>query len=345
MTIGSASLTVTNPSPLSFEQVSGGTTGVTVGTFTLQPTNDSVNLQKIGLSLNSNLASSSDISRAYIYNGATQVGSVIFTGSPVGHFYYATSSIASLNLPQNQQTVLTIKADISQIGAGQAGMDGHEILINLADANGSGSSSGATVDSGPLSTAQTGVAMFRTIPMVALSSYLPSNGISDGRLIAFAITAGSNGAVGLSQLNFTVNPSSGTTVTIPTLYAYSDSGFSQPAGGTSGGVAGSTSYSGGTAVTTLATPLEIPAGSTWYFLLKGTVSYSGSNSSYNVATTLKGDSTNLAPVMYATSGLSSYNFIWSPNSTATQPTTAVDWTNGYAISGLSSIGITENRTN
>jgi hypothetical protein len=351
MTVGSASLAITNPSPLSFAQVAGGTTGVTVGTFTLQPSSDSVNLQNIGLSLNSTKASSADVMRAYIYNGATQVGSVIFTGSPVGNYYYATSSLSNLNLPQNQQTVLTIKADISQIGSGQAGTDGREVLINVADAQGVGASSGATVHSGPLSVAQSGVAIFRTIPTVALSSYLPSNGVSDGRLIAFTITAGSNGPVGLDKLTFTVSPSASTAVVSPVLYAYTDSGFSQPAGGTVGGIMGSTTVSGTTVTAVPAaggSPIQIPVGSTLYFLLKGTVSYSGSNNSYNVATTLLGDTNNLAvglSNMAATTTLASSNFVWSPNATTTALATTNDWTNGFGINGLSSIGLSENRTN
>ena len=352
MTVGSASLVITNPSPLSFAQVAGGTTGVTVGTFTLQPSSDSVNLQNIGLSLNSNMASSSDVMRAYIFNGATQVGSVLFTGAPVtvasNNYYYATSSIASLNLPQNQQTVLTIKADISQIGAGQAGTDGHEILINVADAQGVGASSGTSVQSGKLSVAQSGVAIFRSVPTVALSSYLPSNGIADGRLIAFTITAGSNGPIGINQLNFSISTSSISTLSGLNLWAYTDSGFSQAAGGTVGGIAGFTNYNGSanTAVTYMSpTPLEIAAGTTEYFILKATVSPSGSSNSYNIATTLLGDATNLAPIMYSTSTIPTSKFVWSPNATTTALVTTNDWTNGFGVSGLSQSGIVENRTN
>jgi len=353
MTVGSATLAVTNPSPLSYALVAGNTTGVTVGTFTLQPSSDSVNLQKVGLSLNSNMASSSDVARAYIYNGATQVGSVIFTGSPAANgYYYATSTLSSsLNLPQNQQTILTIKADINQIGAGQAAMDGHKVLINLADANGSGASSGATVDSGPLAaSAQNGVAIFRSVPTVALSSYLPTNGIADGRLIAFTITAGSNGPIGINQLNFSISTSSINTLSNLNLYAYTDSGFSQAAGGTVSGIAGFTNYNGAanTAVTYMSpTPLEIPAGTTEYFILKATVSPSGSGNSYNIATTLLGDSTNLAPVMYSTSTIATFTpkFVWSPNATTTASVTTNDWTNGFSVSGLSQSGLVENRTN
>jgi len=344
MTTGTASLAITNPSPLSYALVAGGTTGVTVGTFTLQPSSDSVNLQKIGLSLNSVLASSADVVRAYIYNGATPLGSVIFTGLPVGGKYYATSTLGtSFNLPQNQQTVLTIKADLAQVGSGQAGTDAHEVSITVADANGSGASSGATVDSGPLA-AQTGISLFRSIPTIALSNYLPSNGISDGRLMAFTVTAGSNGPIGLNKFVFNLARSTGTGIVggSLSLNAYTDSGFSIPAGGTTGGIVGTTATSSDVVTTTMSTPLEIPAGSTEYFLLKGTVSPNGTT--YNIATTLQGDSTNLAPNA-TTTALTSGNFIWSANATTTALTTSPDWTNGFSVTGLPSIGLTENRTN
>lgn len=351
MTVGSASLAATIPSALSFAQVSGGTTGVTVGTITLQPTSDSVNLQNIGLTLNGTMASSSDVARAYIYNGATQVGSVIFSSVMASNNkYYATSTISNLNLPMNQQTTLTIKADINNIGAGQAAMSGHKIDIELANAQGVGASSGTSVNSGPAQggATQTGVNIYRTYPTVALSSYLPSNGVSDGRLIAFAITANSSNPVGVGQLTFNFSSSTGMVISNPALYVYTDSGFSVPAGGTSNGVAGNTTYSAQlqAATSTLASPLEVPAGSTWYFLLKGTVSNTSSNSTYNVATTLLGDSANLAPYMYSVSSLTpSTHFVWSPNSTTTSLTTSNDWTNSYGVSGLPTIGITQNRTN
>jgi hypothetical protein len=345
MTVGSASLAVTVPTPISYAQVAGGTTGVTVGTFTLQPSSDNVNLQRIDLALNSNFASSSDITRAYIYNGATQIGSVIFTGSPVGHQYFASSTLASsMLLPQNVQTTLTIKADIANIGSGQSGTDGHEIRISLMDAHGAGNSSGATVDSGAGAVPSTGIAIFKTTPTVAASSFLPSNGVADGRLIAFTVTAGSTGPVGISQFMFAVSTTSINALTGLNLYAYTDSGFSQPAGGTVGGIAGGTNYNGTTqlAISSMATPLEIPAGSTWYFVLKGTVSPIGT--SYNIATTLKGDTTDLGPVVYSTSTIPASNLIWSANATTTAGVTTNDWTNGFGISGLPSSGIVQNRT-
>ena len=347
MSVGTASLMVTVPTPLSYAQVAGGTTGVTVGTFTLQPTSGTVSLQNIGLKLNSSFASSSDLANGVvsIYNGSTLVGTANFNGkTPSSGYYYATSTISGLNLPQNVQTVLTLKADIASIGIGNSAMSGHEIRVGLNDAN--GTSGNSQVDSGAGVQPTTGIAIFKSYPsQIALSSYLPSNGISDGRLIAFTVTANNAGAVGLNQLTFSFASSTGMQIAAPTLYAYTDTGFSQPAGGTTGGIAGSTSYNSNylTATTTMSTPLEIPAGTTWYFLLKGTVTASGTT--YNIATTLKGDTADLAPSMYTVSSIPlNSNMIWSPNSTTTSATANVDWTNGFGINGLPSIGITNNRT-
>jgi hypothetical protein len=346
MTVGTASIAVSVPTPISYAQVAGGTTGVTVGTFTLQPTSDSVNLQNIALALNSNYASSSDAAQFTIWNGSTQIGTVNFTGSPAsfdegGNFYVATTSISNVTIPQNQQTVFTIKANVNQVGTGQAAMSGHEFRINLANAQAVGASSGSSVNTGVSATSTTGVAIFRSYPTIASSSYLPSNGVADGRLIAFSVTANANNGIGLNKLSFSLSTSTAT-VSSPALYVYTDSGFSQPAGGTSNGIGGATVETANSVVTTFSIPLEIPAGTTEYFLLKGTVS--GVTTGSNVATTLLGDTTDQAPLMLAAGSVST-NFIWSPNSTTTSLTTTNDWTNGFGVSGLPSIGLTENRTN
>jgi hypothetical protein len=341
MTLGTATLMATVPTPTSYSQVAGGSTNVTIGTFTLQPTSGQVSLQNIALSLNSNFASTSDLMNgvATIYQGSTPVGSVSFNGlTPTGGYYIATSSLSNVNLAQNAQTTFTIKADIAPIGLGNSGMSGREIRIGLNNANGSAGSS--AINTGPVSQPSTGVAIFKSFPTVAVSS-LPTSGVADGRLVAFAVTANSANPVGIAKLNFTISTTSAT-VSSPSLYVYTDAGLSNPAGGTTNGIGGSTSLTANAAATTFSTPFEIPAGSTYYFVLKGTVSPSGST--YNVNTTLVGDGSDLAPAMYTVSALSSSNFVWSPNSTTTSATTNVDWTNGFGVSGLPSFGISQNRT-
>ncbi len=360
MTLGTATMAATVPTALSYAQVAGGTTGVTIGTFTLQPTSGSVNLQNIGLKLNSTFASSSDLANGVvsIWNGSTQIGTANFNGkAPVGTspsaYYYATSTISGISIAQNVQTVLTLKADIASIGTGQSGISGHEIKVGLADAN--GTSGNTQVDSGSATMPTTGVAIFASTPTVALST-LNSTGVADGKLIAFSVTAGTKNPIGLAKFSFTINPGTGVTVTNPQLYAYTDSAFSNPAGGTLNGLVTKDGTNGAidlaaipagiTSTTTkpLASALEVPAGTTWYFLVKASsVTYSGGNASWNVTTALTGDGTDLAPVM-AASTLTG-NFVWSPNSLTSSALSASDWTNGYGVSGLPSFGITQTRSN
>jgi hypothetical protein len=351
MTIGTATLAVNVPTPIAYSQVAGGTQNVTVGTVTLQPTSGSISLQNLGLALNSNVASSSDIANGVvtIWAGSTQIGTANFSGKAVtsGHFYVATSSISGFNLPQNVQTVLTFKTNVSSIGIGQSGTSGHEIRVGLAEAQGTSGSNQIDTGFSTTNVPSTGIAMFESYPTVALSSFLPSNGIADGRLIAFSVTANSNGPVGLGQLVFSLSTTSINSVSNVNLFAYTDSGFSQPAGGTTnGGQVGTTVYSGTTqlATVTMSPAFEIPAGTTEYFMLKATVSPLTSN--YNIATTLKGDTTDLAPNMSTAATVIALpsNFVWSPNSTTTSLITTNDWTNGAGVSGLSSTGIVENRT-
>jgi hypothetical protein len=104
---------------------------------------------------------------------------------------------------------------------------------------------------------------------------------------------------------------------------------------------------GGIATTTLTTPLQVSAGQSVYFLLKGTVNYGGSQSNYSITTTLLGDSTQLSSpaVSTATSLDTTSHFVWSPNATGTVTSLgANDFANGYGVVGLPSIGISQNRT-
>jgi len=352
MTIGTASMSASAPTPISYSQIAAGTQNVTVGTFTLQPTTGSVSLQNIGLALNSSYASTSDITSGLmtIWNGSTQVGTVNFSGKSItnSHYYIATSTISNFNLPQNVQTTFTIKTNIASIGTGQPGTSGHEIRVGLAEAQ--GTSGNSNVDTGFTTTLvpSTGIAMFASNPTMALSS-LPSTGVADGRLIAFSVTANNSAPVGIGKFTFTITPGTNVTVTNPTLYAYTDSGFSSPAGGTNNGVVSSIDLgpASGATSTKMTSPIEVSMGSTLYFLLKATsVTYSGSNATWNVTTALNGDSSDIAPTMSTLTGLAASNFVWSPNSTTTSGlNTNVDWTNGYGVSGLPTFGISQTRSN
>jgi len=163
------------------------------------------------------------------------------------------------------------------------------------------------------------------------------------------VTANSAGNVGISQFDFKISTSSGVTFTNLGLFGYTDSAYSVPISGqgTSGQI-GSTVSSTSTTVTTLpfaitnsATPIEVPAGQTYYFELRGTTA--GGTTGSSITTTLQGDAS-IANTMVSTTtaaGNSGYNFAWSPNATTTSTGPTNDWTNGYGVVGLPSGGFSQ----
>jgi len=339
-----ASLAITvDPSSPAYAIASAGTTGVTAGVIKLRPTNEGVNLNKLGLVLDGNFASSSDLTNVTLWNNGLQIGTASFNGSSLT----ATSTLTSvLNLPVNVDTLITIKADLAAIGVGQSATEGDLIKINAQNFEGTGASSGQTIRGGA-TTGVAGVRIFKSFPTVALGA-LPSNGISDGRLIRFQVTADSHGNVGLGQFKFNIASSSGTVVTNISMYGYTDAGYSTAISGVqTGGLVNSSpvnAVAGAFTITPTASSIgavEVPAGQTYYFEVRGTVSGSGTN--YNVATTLLGDAAFAG--MSSVGTLAANGFVWSPNATTTSASTVADFTSGAGIIGLPSSGLVQNRTN
>jgi hypothetical protein len=117
---------------------------------------------------------------------------------------------------------------------------------------------------------------------------------------------------------------------------------------------------GAQTVAAASTTVQVPAGATRYFEVRGTVAANSGATNYSVTTTLVGDSaypsaallgsgaTAVNGFMASTTAIdatSNNKFIWSPNATGTSGTTANDWTNGYALPGLPSNGIIQTRSN
>ncbi len=332
----------TDPSSPSYALASGGTSGVTIGVAKFHASNEAVNLTKVGLLVSPAYA---DVGTAYLYNSSNVlVGTATFTGSTS-----ATSTLSTMvNLPKDTDTLLTIKADLAGIGSSAPGTEGALVKVDVINFEGSGASSGATVRGGNAAglTAVSGVRTmhsFPTIAQVALTSGAGS--LSAGKLMRFSVTADSHGNVGIDRFVFTIATSTGVADTGVGLYAYTDSGFSSPISGQgSGGLIGATFAATNTnpvvvAVTSDASPIEVPAGQTYYFELRG--SPSGQTTGSSITTTLLGDSTFSG--MLATSTVVG-NFIWSPNATTTTVGSVADWTNGAAVVGLPSGGIIQSVT-
>lgn len=347
---GSFAVTVDSSSP-SYAVVAGGSSGVTAGVIKLRATNEAINLTKLGLTLTN--GASTDVVQATIWDGSTQVGTVWFG---VGDTFATSTLTQSVNLPKDQDKLLTVKVDLAGIGTSASGREGRLVKMDPLNAEGTGVASGSTRQVGATA-GVAGIRTFRSFPVLAQDS-LSSSGVADGRLLRFRVTANSAGPVGLYQLNFTLSTSTITGVTNIGLYAYSDSSYSSPVGSLVNGQFGSTlcasgcTSNGPTLVFQQATPLQVSG--TNYFELRGSVA--GVTTGSSVVAKLLGDAA------YPTTGLiadgendfvasttplvaNSHNFIWSGNATSTAPITANDWSNGFGISGLPASGIIQTRSN
>ena len=360
MTIGTSALTVTKDSSSpAYAVVTGGSTGVTIGGLRFHAANEAINLTKVALQL-TNTASSSAASlvQVTLWDGSTQVGSATFTGNSRN----ATSTLSgTFQIPKDGDKVLTIKADLGNVGTGLATSSSGALIAvdydgtDTTGTQGTGVDSGTTISQGSSSdTAMSGVRVMKSYPTVAkqtsgLSSTLIAQSGID--LYRFSITANTAGDIGLNELTINVATSSASTangttsVTNLLVKAYTDSGFSNVVGGsyTAGQVVDTIAglVSSGDNVAALSSPLTIPAGQTYYFKVVGDVAQvAGTTGSAGTVTTkISGDAAYpaLAALMgqYAT-GLG--NFVWSPLSTTTAATANLDWTNGYQITGLPSGG-------
>jgi hypothetical protein len=357
MAVASGSMTASvDSSTPNYVTAAAGTQGVTIGTFKFRASNEDVNLTKVGLIMTSGTAS--DIGTVYVYQGSTLLGTVYF---PQGASAVATSTLnAPLKLTKDQDVLLTVKADLAAIGSGQSGTEGKLVKIDVTNAEGSGLSSGSTLTVGGIAAGANGVRMFRSYPTVAQDT-LSSTGVADGRLMRFKVTANAAGPVGIFQTVFTMATSSFSTgggVSAVKLNVFTDSGYSQPVGGTFGaatGQFGSTATPTASAPTLTFTattnPLQIPANTTYYFEVDATVSSVTTGTS--VTTTLLGDTAYIAAAHLGTDSVSTttgaladtnHNFIWSGNATTTAVFNANDWANGYGILNLPAGGFSQTRS-
>jgi hypothetical protein len=361
MTVANGSLSVSvDPSSPAYTVAAAGSTGVTAGIVKFRSSNEALNLQKVGLSITTSTASSTDVGTAYLYAGnnikdgsgnAVAAGTLLGTVTFTGNNSVATSTLNTVaQLPKDVDATIVVKVDLAGIGSSLSGTAGHLVKIDPLNAEASGVGSGQTIRVAATS-GVAGIRTFRTFPTLA-SDTLSSSGVADGKLIRFKVTADSHGAVGLYQMKFTLSTTTASVTNIA-LYGYTDSSYSQGIGSLTNakfGTTVSTAVNGTAFAMTQSTPVQVPAGSTYYFELRGSVA--GVTTGSSVVTTLLGDSSYFPttngqyPYYVATSTNSALgNFIWSGNSTTTATTNDVDWSNGFSIPGLSQSGMVQTRSN
>lgn len=360
VTLGSGTITVTEDSSSPTEYIArADTTDNLANAIRISTTNEGFNLTKLGLKLTNTASSSAgDLVKVSIYDGVTKVGEAFFSGSATS----ATSTLSQVvTIPKNSSKVLTLKADFAGIGqdASDSATEGHLIAIDYLNAEGTGTESGATslLGSSAGSTSASGVRLFNAFPRIArltLSSSTLTSGTQD--LYRFSITSdakGSDNGISLYKLTVNLATSTGNSVSGTTtlsnikVFAYTDAAFNSAVGGFTDGqiVATIAAPANGDNDAVLSSALVIPAGSTYYFKIRGDVVFTSGSGTLNgsVSTKISGDGA--YPVLAASTFMGSAStidgdtnddFIWSPNSTTSTNVGTVDWTNGYLVSGFSS---------
>ncbi|HEY4517987.1 MAG TPA: PKD domain-containing protein [Candidatus Paceibacterota bacterium] len=342
----------------SYQIVAGGQTGVTLGVLKFTATGEAIKLDKIAFQITKGSGADLYNNQITIWDGGTQVGSSVFSGTSKATLSTLASSVV---IPKDGVKVLTVKGDIADIGTSQPGTEGDLLAVDYDNdystgTQGTGQNSGSTITRTSTSdTAFAGVRMFNTYPTITKLP-LPSTTLSNGvrSLLRFSIAAAPQGPVGIARMTLSMSLS-GATVSGLDIYCYTDSTFSSPCAGLSpdGGFntsdrsvtssASSLQFSPLTAsgITTMA---QVSPGGVRYFDVRGTVAGAASGSS--ISTQLQGDAAypivvSLMGTVAQIGGDPNSDFIWSPDAVNTAAPTDSDWTNGYGVPGLPASSISD----
>jgi hypothetical protein len=376
----------TSSSPAIFI-ASGNSTGNTVSAYRLMSMAEDIRLTQVGLMLASTASNTpEDLTKVSLWNGPTKLTEIVFTGDT------ATATIPNIPeavISKGVDLVLTIKADIAAIGTSDPARPGHHVRVeidpnagdSLGDATqGIGLSSGLTIHATGIPSSSAGARIMKVVPTLTKLS-LPSTTLVNLTipLYRFSVTAPSSGNVGLYKFTYLVATStSGTPMfSIKNLkvYGYSNSAFSVPAYANDGFLNSATTNGVVNTpngmfevkfdpVAQSGTPeaIQVPAGTTRYFELIGTVANMSATSS-SVMVNLQGDPVwtmgtntsgdNADNFVGAKAGNYAFtttavnvdfgthdDFIWSDNATTTSGVGTYDWVNGTFLPGLPSTSMT-----
>lgn len=348
---GSIAVTLDASSP-SERYALAGSADTLISVLKLEAQSEDMKVNKIALILNTATAGLADVSRVSVWDGATKVGEGIITASNGKVTVRFTQDFI---VPKDSTKQLNVRADMSALGTNQPGTTGHLIAINyngtdVTETEAIGQGSGQTINpSAGSDTNAGGARLVKTYPTFELIS-IPSNTLNNGTqtLYRFKVTANPANEIGLYKFTF-FRSVSGVTLSDFSLYAFTDSGFSNAAYNTnpvnrtaaSADINGyveiyfdPVSGSGNEAI-------HIPKGETRYFELVANVSGAGSGDSASIS--LQGDSAYYASGYIGTATAidadTNDNFIWSPDTTTSSVPSTTDWLNGYRLPGLPSTGL------
>jgi hypothetical protein len=308
------------------QMIVAGSTNVTLSVFKFSAFHEEILLTSVGLHF---LGDPNCIRELSLWDGDIQIGYGFFpTGTnmviPLSHF----------SIPKNGSKTLTIKADISSIGIGEAlTVSGHQVGVALDDSNpdrtvGIGMESGRMIQTCGDGRTPGGAWVFKSFPTVTLDT-LPTTGMMDGRLLRFNIAASASGSISIHEIALWVN-FGGMTIENINLYILN-----------TGGQFSATNFNGSPGVLNMyaQTPIIIPAGAIYSFELRGSVqitsqsAWMGSQLLGNCCDGCGGLIDTANNVEQCGGGA----LIWSPNSLGVSSLTDPDWKNADGIEGMPSL--------
>ena len=324
---GSYTVTKDASSPTS-ALVIAGKTDVPIVVWRFKATDEPVRIDEITLAHSTTTSSTTQFSKATLWDGATKVGEAVWAGTSE----FATSTITGFTVPKDGEKQLTIKMDLTGISTVATSSAGRLLTIHYS---GYSSTTGIGVNSGVKlgSSSNTDfngdvMQLMKSVPTVEKiavpASSIPQN---DAILYRLKITADAAGPIGLYKFTFSVSSSTPTATSSNfRIYGYSDSAFSvaayanNPLSAASADCAGLSSYDNSsstacatqtttstfatsTATTTevaflfnpigytqtLTEAFSVPAGATRYFEMRGDITNQGAGTGNSMTVKFLGD--------------------------------------------------------
>ncbi len=240
---GAGTLTVTlDPSSPSVRLAQAGTM-VDIAKIRLTSANEALDVKQIALQLSNtasntpqDIGTTNPLKGIELWDGATKVGEVIATSSDTGLIIQTTG----LQVLKDADKILTVKAQLANIGTNEPGRPGHLVTINWDSVSMGGNNatyavglqSSSNIYASGSDTAASGMRVMRAYPTVSTSYTLPSGTLNNGTnvLYRFSVSAPS-GTLGVSLYKVTFNIATSTPKGDSTpianlaLFAFSGSDF------------------------------------------------------------------------------------------------------------------------
>lgn len=327
-TAGSYTVVKDSSSPIAALVISGKT-DVSLAVWKFHATNEDVRVDDVTLTFSTTTASTTQFTKATLWDGATKVGEAVWAGA---NAQFATSTLTGFIVPKDDDKLLTIKMDLAGITTVATSSAGRLLAIHydgFSSTTGVGLNSGVKLGSASVASfAGDAMQIQKSIPtlekVAVPSSSLPAN---NAVLYRFKVTADAAGPIGLYKFTFAVSSSTPTATSSNfRLYAYTDSAFSSQAYANNpihaasvdcSGLSSLDNASGGdcltqtsnpTAATTTSTTTEIaflfnpvsyvqtnaesivvPAGGTRYFEVRGDITNPNAGTGNSLSIHMRGD--------------------------------------------------------